>query len=929
VEGCASIGQEKVIPYLVPAEDVTPGVDSEYATVCRECPAGCGMIARVRDGRAHKLEGNPDHPINTGRLCIRGQSALQGLYHPDRIKQPMARDAHGRLQPIAWDEAERRLDGLLHGAGGGRIGWIGPVETGALDRLIDSYLAAVSPNRVRLRYEPFNYESLREAHRRVFGTPGLPDVRIAAAHTLVSFGADFLETWLSNVQHARDFAQWRDDRAKGKHAGRFVFIGPRQGLTGLNADEWIPVRPGAEPLVARALAALVTPDGGDGGDGEALARQAGIEPAPLRRLAQELAAGGPSLILPTSIGQQGPGSVDADEAVLRLNQFLGNVGKTYLIDRPHALVGAAANSETIALLNQMRSGAISMLFLEGGANPAYHLSAATEAIQRVPTVVSFASHLDETASLASLVLPANTPLESWGEYSPRTGMTGIQQPVVSPVFDTQDLGDILLSSAKRLGHNLGAPDFRTYLQSASGLDPDAWTRAVERGFVAGGDRDGRNANPQSPGPQSAIRNPAGLVLHLYPSLHFYDGRTADRAWTQEIPEPVTRAVWGSWAEIHPDTAKRLGIEADDVLALTTPHGRLEVPALPTEHVHPDVIAIQIGQGHTAGGRWAKGVGVNPLALAGDGFTLNGIPVEVKRTPVKRHVVVLQGSTKLVGEDVARSITLAANAREAEERAKRTKEERQPTLYRYEPEGKRRWAMAIDLNRCIGCNACAAACYAENNVPVVGREECGRGREMAWIRIENYRVDSASARNAAASAAPQPSKQPSTVFLPMLCQQCNNAPCEYVCPVNATVHSAEGLNQQIYNRCVGTRFCSNNCPYKVRRFNWAKPDFPPPLDQQLNPDVIRRGKGVMEKCTFCVQRIRRAEIDAEAAGRPIADGALQTACQQTCPADAIVFGDLKDPNSRVKQLSDEARGYGALAHLNTYPNVTYLARVRAE
>jgi len=944
-EGCASTGQQKLIPYLVPAEDVTPGVDSEYATVCRECPAGCGMVARVRDGRVHKLEGNSDHPINAGRLCIRGQSALQGLYHPDRIRQPLARDPHGRLQPVSWDEAQTRLDELLRSVGGRRAAWIGPVETGALTRLIDSWLGTVAPTHSRVRYEPFAYESLREAHRRVFGSPGLPDVRIAEARTLVSFGADFLETWLSNVQYARDFAAWRDDRAKGKHVGRFVFLGPRQCLTGLNADEWIPLRPGAEAVTARALAAMARPGGGDG---DALARQAGVDPAALRRLAGELASGGPSLVLPTGIGQQGPGSVEADEAVLRLNQALGNVGRTYLIDRPHPLMSAATRAETASLLDAMRSGEIAVLFVQGGANPAYHLPASAADIARVPTIVSFASHLDETVALATLVLPANTFLESWGEYSPRPGITGIQQPVVSPVFDTRDLGDVLLASGKRLGHDLGAPDFRMYLQKSTGLDQAAWVKAVERGVVPSSPqppspksgRRGSNAHASSvPSSHGREKGADGLILHVYPSLHFYDGRTADRAWAQEIPEPVSRAVWGSWAEIHVETARRLGIEADDVIALTTQEGRIEIPALPSENVHPDVIAIQMGQGHTGGGRWAKGIGVNPLALLGGavdsasgGTVFAGAVADVKRTAVKRHVVVLQGSTKLVEDDVARSITLSENANTAEERARRAKEEHLPTLYRYEPEGRRRWAMAIDLNRCIGCNACAAACYAENNVPVVGREECGRGREMAWLRIENYNVTPASARNATGSPTPEPPKQPAAnpvVFLPMLCQQCNNAPCEYVCPVNATVHSAEGLNQQIYNRCVGTRFCSNNCPYKVRRFNWAEPDFAPPLDQQLNPDVIRRGKGVMEKCTFCVHRIRKARIDAEVSGKPIADGEVQTACQQTCPADAIVFGDMNDPNSRVRKMAEEDRGYGALAHLNTYPNVTYLARVRAE
>ncbi len=921
--GCASGGQDQLIPYLVQPEVIEPGVSAEFATVCRECPAGCGMIGRARDGRVYKVEGNPDHPINRGALCLRGQTALQDVYNPDRIRQPLARDPYGRLRPIGWDEAERRLVEALASGASGRVAWIGRLETGPFDRLVDTWLASVAPNHTRLRYEPFAYEALRDTHHGI-----VPDLRIAAAHMILCFGADFLETWVSNVQYARDFSAWRQARLRGEHNGRYVFIGPRLSLTAANADEWIPVRPGAEGWAAMALAGAIAGERALGDfestDVGTLASVAGLDSATVERLAREFASNLPSLAIPPL----GAGDRASCRAALVMNEVAGNVGRTYMLDRPHALSGASRHEEMLGLLEQMRSGGVRLLLIHE-ANPVYSLppgARAAQAIGHVPEVVSFSSYLDETTSLASLLLPDHRPLESWGAYSPRPDVTGILQPLVAPVFSTRQTGDLLLSAARHLGHDLGAADFHTYLQHDLGLAGDAWRAAVERGGVWG-----TAHSPQSTvvGHQSSVvgqpasglttsdsrlttppaPHPSSLALHLYPSLHFYDGRNANRPWAQEVPEPMSKAVWGSWAEIHPETAARLSIQSDDVLLLSNEHGRLEIPALVTNRVHPDAVAVQLGQGHTAYGRYAMGIGVNAMALTtvagrGGGPLLSGQQVTVARLPARRRVVTLQTYRGQAGEEIARDMVLT----EARQMGPRHKEQR-PSLYHYTPPGPRHWGMAIDLDRCIGCNACAAACHAENNVPVVGREECSRGREMSWLRVENY--------------------APPTVFVPMLCQQCENAPCEYVCPVNATMHDREGLNEQVYNRCVGTRFCSNNCPYKVRRFNWFTYDFPSPLDQQLNPDVIHRAKGVMEKCTFCIQRIRRARIDAAAEQRPIRDGEIQTACQQTCPTDAIVFGDLNDPNSRVRKLADSLRGYAALGDLNTYPNVTYLARVRAE
>ncbi|MBI3911928.1 MAG: 4Fe-4S dicluster domain-containing protein [Armatimonadetes bacterium] len=948
VAGCATRSHDQLIPYLIPIEDVIPGVSVEYATVCRECPAGCGMIAHVREGRAHKVEGNPDHPINRGALCIRGQASLQGLYNPDRIRQPLARDPSGRLQPIPWETAKGSLLRLLNQAQNNQVAWLGQLETGALDRLVDQWLAAVAPSRMRLRYEPFAYEPLRAAHSQALGDDGLPDYRIADARMLLSFGADFLETWISNVEYTRAFSAWRQARREGKHRGRYVFLAPRVSLTGANADEWIRVRPGTEGLVARALRHVVEAEKAmpatTGSEVPALAAAAGVGIETIERIGREFARESPSLALPIGFAGTDEQATAANEEILRLNEAAGYLGRTIVFGRPHVLSAAANYAAVLDLIQAMREGRVALLFIHH-ANPLYTIPPAagfTEALGRVPNVVSFSSYLDETTERASLVMPDHTPLESWGEYSPRPGVTGLMQPVVSPVFDTRATGDVLLASAARLGHDLGVRTWQEYLRQAHPLAEEAWRAALKRGgiFPPEAESPGTSislptSRASSPAPQRPQPPSAGeghLFLHIYPSLHFFDGRTANRPWAQEIPDPISKAVWGSWAEIHPDAAARLGARDGDVLVLTSAQGRIEVPAFIREEVHPEAISLQLGQGHTHYGRYATGTGVNPLALLegapetpSGALVVSGLAVEVTRIPIRRPLVVLQTSRRQVSDEIARSVTLAELTRLAKEG--RAEAEARPTFYAHHPHPEHRWGMAIDLDRCIGCNACAAACYAENNIPIVGREQCFREREMAWLWIENY----------VGSTPPRSDQEPERAdarkidmrFLPMLCQQCDNAPCEYVCPVYASVHSSEGLNQQVYNRCVGTRYCSNNCPYKVRRFNWFTYEFPEPLDQQLNPDVIHRTKGVMEKCTFCIQRIRRRKIEAKAEGRPLRDGEIQTACQQTCPAEAIIFGDLNDPNSRVRQLAASPRGYGVLAELNTNPGIIYLARVRAE
>lgn len=1020
VAGCRTTGN--LFPMVVPDNRIIPGNPEHFATVCRECPAGCGMHIRVNDGRATKPEGNPLHPVNRGKLCMRGQSSVQGLYNPDRWRGPMLRNARGQWTEISWTEALGRLREELTAARAapGERAWLGRLETGAFDQLLRDWLAAFGFS-APLYYEEFAYESLREANRASFGQAVVPLYRFDRARCIVSFGAEFLETWISNVQFATDWALGHS-YGHTKTPAYFIDAGPRVSMTGANADEnWRP-RPGSEALLAFALAERVAfhlgkplplPAGFPATSGrtpEQLAAETDVPADVVDRAAWRLTQAHPSLVLGPGYAQNSATAVTAHVLVNAMNDLLGNVGATVLPQTPHALGATATHAEVEAMLDRARSGGVRMLLLHH-ANPAYNLPGAfnTEAaLAKIPFVVSFGWWRDETSKYAHLTLPDSYPLESWGDYSPWAGVTGILQPAMRPVFNTRPTADVLLwqayaagpataarvlaplelkpglawaPDAAPLGSNwqesaiLPSPDprafapptqaraFDAYLRRTWQLrlardgsaeeQEAAWRNLLMRGVhmtaagqaalgneppparfappVGGaplptGNQPGVNGDPPPPPqpPRAWALEPefegdGEYYLESFPTVQFFDGRQANRGWMQEIADPLSKLCWDNWVHVHPDTGWKLRVAEGDILRLDSPFGHAEFPTHVDPYIRPDVLAIPLGQGHRDFGMFAVGASEaaqwlqTPRLDAGGGPIVFGVKVRARHVGKTRHLANLQ----LEHWQRDKKMALACTIAEADTPAARQKRER-ATFYAYHPAPVHRWGMAIDLSSCIGCNACQTACYAENNIPVMGRSSCMSSREMTWLRIETYGGD---------SWHPSTAMNPDIRFLPMPCMQCGNAPCEYVCPVFAAYHTPEGLNAQVYNRCVGTRYCSNNCIYKVRRFNWYTPQWPEPLAQQLNPAVIVRAKGVMEKCTFCVQRIESAELRAKAEGRALRDGEIQTACMQTCPTEAIVFGDLKDPNSRATQLSAQDRGYGIFWDQNTFPAVTYLKRTK--
>ncbi|NUO63001.1 MAG: 4Fe-4S dicluster domain-containing protein [Gemmatimonadaceae bacterium] len=999
--GCGTDHVQKLIPYVHHPDETVPGVSTYYATTCRECAAACGVVAETRDGRVIKLEGNPEHPLSRGALCARGQAAVQGLYNPDRFRTPMIRKG-GKLVAAKWQEAmqlfTQKVGEAKSRGQGGNVVFVNQHESGSFPGFLDGWLAA-NGFPAHVSYDAEAQSAVMEANRQSYGV-AWPTYRFSAASLIVSFGADFLDGWGASVPQQLDFA---DARAKLDGAPRFVYVGPRRSLTGLNADEWVPCKPGTELVVAQALSGAMSP--------AAAAQQCDVPAEQLTRLAREVASAKPGLFL---AGGNGANALELAQTVNRMNA--GSVGTTVIPAEPIAgFEGMGGFGELYDVVQRLGAGSVSLLMVRG-ANPAFTMPGFAAAMAKATNTfkVSFSSYPDETAMQADLVLPDNHALESWGDAQATRGTISLQQPAMDPVFDTRATADVLIQAAQG-DQNLAArytqKDYRTWLFGRIPGGMAAITAALPSGVMAG-------TLPNAPAARRAptrLNAPAGsgdLFLLTYFSPTLGDGRGANKPWLQELPDPVSKICWQSWVEVHPSTAKKLGVTNGDVVEVKTAAGTVRAPVYLFLGVRPDTIAMPLGQGHTEYGRYAKGTGVNAGAIVPSGTDAAGGRVgatmaSLSRTGEVMDLVSTEGSARQHGRGIAQAIVAGANGtavaatgaehanevaptgngggdreRGVEQHTEHGGEEsfpgdashaflpglRSPVANdaqgdlgsqtskdkgMYDPNhwsgmAKRRWAMTIDLARCTGCSACVTACYAENNIPTVGAPHQGRalapgfpdshwdtrpganivkGREMSWMRIERY-FEGGEGTDTHFDATFE------TRFAPMLCQHCGNAPCEPVCPVYATYHSPDGLNVQVYNRCVGTRYCSNGCPYKVRYFNWfgfGEPArrqyaFPEPLNWQLNPDVTVRGKGVMEKCTFCVQRIREAENRARLEGREVRADEFTTACAQACPSRAITFGDAADPTWTVAKLAQNARGYHVFEELNTFTAVVYLKKV---
>lgn len=962
--GCSSESARTLIPYVLPPEEIIPGEATWFATTCRECPAGCGLLAKNRDGRVIKVEGNPLHPVNLGRLCPRGQASLHGLYNPDRFRGPMKRSDNSQFVSISWQSAEKifveRVLDLVKFGKGEQIACMTGLITGTKRNLLDHWLKQAGASE-HLTYEPLSYEPLRVANKDIFGTDGIPTYKIDRADFLISFGAGFLETWLSNVYYAGQFAGFRSASKTARNL--FIYVGPRLSMTAANADLWVSVAPGNEYLVALGILRVIVDkglcpipndlqDSLDSAIGsfplDRITAASGIEQALLERIAKQFAAAKNPLALAEGLAYSAPNAVQTAIAANLLCSIKGGAPETHDFSMISALSEIASAVEVKELAERMERGEVQLLILND-ANPVFSLPKSWqfhESLKKIPTIVSFSSCMDETTAAAHLILPVHTALESWGDYMPVSGVTGFMQPVMGNLFDTRELGDILISSGRKISGEdqypwndiyelLRESWMRRFQRDAPDQDFETfWLEVLQRGGAWNIEERKAAAVPVTlpselhfPIPDVNVSDDRGFRFTAYPSIQFFDGRMANRPWIQELPDPITQTTWGGWIEIHPETAEKLEIKKGDLLEVRSPFGVLQVPAIPIFTVPPNTLAMPIGQGHFNYGRYATGLPANPMELfppgtdpLSSGIQGPSFRVTIKRLNGEFTIANTDGSLFQHDREIARQIScddfrqaVASGSKPVIDYPLPIGYEPTKDFYPAHTHKDYRWAMVVDLDRCIGCGACVVACYAENNVAIVGRQQVINGREMSWIRVQRY-FDR---------------DKPVARWLVMLCQHCDCAPCESVCPIFAPQHSVEGLNNQVYNRCFGTRFCSQNDPYKVRRFNWFTFTRPSPLDMQLNPDVTVRQKGVMEKCSFCVQRIVEAKIAARKKGRKVQDGDFTTACAQTCPTNALIFGSLKDPDSRVSKLINDPRAYQVFRHLNTKPAVIYLKRVTQE
>ncbi len=950
--GCTRGREEKLIPYLVKPEEITPGRATWYASTCGACTASCGVLTKNRDGRPIKLEGL-EQPVSKGGLCAVGQASLLGLYDSKRLKGPLLRGAAkdwAELDPALRAELDRVR------AGGGAVRFLSrSITSPTLRASIEAFLSTF-PDGKLVEYDPVSASALLDAQEEAYGVRVLPRLRFDRAEVIVGFEADFLGAWISPVEFTASYFEGRKLDGANSRVAYHAQIESGLSVTGSNADDRWTVRPSQLHAAIAQLAAAVA---AEAGATPPWAQPAGgpLDPGVVERLAARLwsAPRGRTLIV------CGANDLEAQRVTAWTNNLLKNVGSgSEAIDLQRPSFQRRGNDrDLIDLLSELREGKVGTVFVHG-VNPAYDLPTSTElssALGKASVIVSFAERVDETAAQAHFVCPDHHFLESWGDSEPVAGVVTVTQPVVRPFGKTRSVVESLAawSGGARSHLDILRDHWRSAILPRSEL-PDSdrsldrlWDDTLQRGFV--------EVAPASTAPteyrEPTIAAPAtgvasGVEVLLYEKIGLRDGSHAHNAWLQELPDPISKVAWDNYAAIAPAYAADLGVETGDVLRLTRSSAdgasvTIELPALVQPGQHAATIAVALGYGRTGtdrflnvGPQWIEArptveagetVGVNAaplLSFAGGGLRYGGTVVEVARTNETRTLARTQEYHSL---EVPKHLTAGhAHPRPIVQETTLAKYQKDPhagghpthELKSMWPEDHsydgHHWAMAVDLSRCTGCSGCVIGCQAENNIPVVGKDEVARNREMSWIRIDRYY----SGEGDDVRVAHQP----------MMCQHCDNAPCENVCPVLATVHSDEGLNQQVYNRCVGTRYCANNCPYKTRRFNW----FDYPRDDQLenmvlNPDVTVRSRGIMEKCSFCVQRIQEAKIEAKREGRSVRDGEIQPACVQSCPAQAIVFGDRNDRESAIARQRGDPRHYHVLEELNVLPSVGYLRKVR--
>jgi molybdopterin-containing oxidoreductase family iron-sulfur binding subunit len=942
--GCANQGEEKIVPYVHAPAGVVPGKPRYFATAMPLGRHTLGVVATSREGRPIKIDGNELHPASLGATHAWAQASILSLYDPDRSQTVLH---FGEIS--TWDAFLAGLRGALEpqgtAEGAGVFVLSETIASPTLSRQMQAFKKRY-PQARWYQYEPICGDTERQGAQLAFGQEATPIYDFTQAKVVVSLDADFLCGEPGAVRYARDFMDRRKVRDDQAEMNRFFMVESTCTATGTSADHRLPLSPQGVGRFAIALARqLGVPlfESLENGlaDDKRSDQADSIPDDWLRAVAGDLDGNrGAGIVL---AGSQQPAWVHA--AVHAINAHLGNHGKTVRLIPPVAAEPTNCYESLADLVGEMKAGRVEVLVILGG-NPVYNApralgfgDALVKATEQKKTTVHLGLYVDETSALCRWHIPATHYLESWSDVRAFDGTASIVQPLIDPLYRGRSAHEVvsaLTDSAVQPAYDLVRATWQE--SRAEGFEP-FWRRAVHDGVVEDTAFEPMSATLTLTSEallkaiEDSTSNQAddgGLAISILPDPMVYDGRFANNAWLQELPKPITKLTWENAILLSPAGAARLGVNSEDRVRLAYRERSVEgtvwiVPGHPQNS-----LTVYLGYGRRRGGRVLEDAGFDAFELLpasglriGTGATIEPLGTKHPLAATQHHHL-LEDVDVLEGRDIIHAGTLEDFRRDEHtvHAASHHGEGEPLTLYPgYDYSNGLQWGMAIDLTACIGCNACVAACQAENNVPVVGKQGVINGREMHWLRLDLYYQGE--------------KENPQAVYQPMLCQHCEKAPCEVVCPVMATTHSAEGLNEMTYNRCVGTRFCSNNCPYKVRRFNFFEyADVADPIKKLVfNPEVTVRSRGVMEKCTYCVQRISAARVAAkieqvENGGElAIEDGSLQTACQQACPTEAIVFGNINDPNSQVARLKAGPLNYGVLSELGTQPRTTYLARLR--
>jgi len=955
----------KAIPYVVKPVDVDPSIPNYYASTFFEGGDYCSIVVKTREGRPIKLKGNDRSSVTMGGINSQVEASVLSLYDKQRFSGPMANG-----EPTTWEELDNIVTSDLRSISsrGGNIGLVSntvlsPSTQAAINNMVDAY-----PGMRHIMYDSYAVDGMLDAYQSATGQRIIPTLDFSKASSIVSFGADFLGTWIAPITYARQYAETRKVSQRKKEMSRHYQFEANLSLSGANADYRTQIKPSQEGLVVGALHNMIASKAGM----SAVSFTKVEEVKHLQEAANHLWANrGQSLVV------SGSNDPAIQGLVIAINDMLGNYGNTIDLSRPSYY--RRGDSNAMSQLVQDANGGRYDALIFFNCNPVYDFyegAALGTALEKVSLKVTTSDKPDETSTLCQYIAPDNNFLESWNDAEPQRGKFSLSQPAISPIFNTRQAQDSFLhwsgneqtdyySFIKNNWRNSlfefqeferdfdrffdlalyeGALDFDTTVPSPGNESTSAPIDGVNVNASALVSTINRTYQPGE-----------GLDVVLYEKVTLGSGRQANNPWLQEMPDPISKACWDNYITVSQKMAEDIGLDYNDgktrIGTLTLGDITVSLPILVQPGQASGTVGIALGYGRKTAGKVADGVGENVYPLAGtvNGYFANynsGASLEVtdevyKIAQTQTHHTFM-GRETIIQDAVLKEYKEDPKAGRYEFKVATSEGPKDPStisLWQGHKYPNHHWNMIIDLNSCIGCNACAISCQVENNVPVVGRQEVINRREMHWLRIDRYyssdEVEDLKGMETA-------SENPEVTFQPMLCQQCNNAPCETVCPVAATTHSTEGLNQMTYNRCIGTRYCANNCPYKVRRFNWFKyhdneqfAGVNTPMNSDLgkmvlNPDVTVRARGVMEKCTFCVQRIQSGKLEAKKQGRRPIDGEIATACQDACPTNAIHFGDINDPESNVSKIlaeEMEGRAYRVLHEINTAPNIWYLTKIR--